>query len=203
MRTHRRWRHERFPGFGKGAKGKGRGASGTHRGKGSKSSGRWRDRPGAESSGARASTDPPPTDSKKAPPPPSPSGDGGPKTKAPPTREGFFDSWWCYDCGVKVSTHALKCPTCNRPRGDNRSWRNAGTNHPEYKAPPKARPASPPPSTAPDTSQAPPPRPSKAPPAGAHRPCAAGHPPSKPLLNLHHLGLLAIPSTGCVEGAAK
>ncbi|CAE7861077.1 unnamed protein product, partial [Symbiodinium necroappetens] len=51
--------------------------------------------------GAGASTDPPPTDSKKAPPPPPPSGDGGPKTKA------------------KVSTHALKCPTCNRPRGDN------------------------------------------------------------------------------------
>ena len=81
VRTHRRWRTERFPGFGKGNKGKGKGASGTHRGKGSKSSGRWRDRPGAESSGARALADPPPTDPKKAP-----SGDGGPKTKAPPPR---------------------------------------------------------------------------------------------------------------------
>ena len=132
-----------------------------------------------ETARARASTDPPPTDSKKAPPPPPPSGDGGPKTKAPPTRGGYFDTWWCYNCKVKVSTHALKCPTCNRPRGDNRSWRNAGTNRPEYKAPPKARPASPPPSSAPDASQAPPPRPSKAPPAGAHRPSAAGPPPSK------------------------
>ena len=53
VRSHRRWRTERFPGFGKGGKGKGKGASGTHRGKGSKSSGRWRDRPGAEPSGAR------------------------------------------------------------------------------------------------------------------------------------------------------
>ena len=43
VRSHRRWRTERFPGFGKGSKGKGKGASGTHRGKGSKSSGRWRD----------------------------------------------------------------------------------------------------------------------------------------------------------------
>ena len=30
-----------------------------------------------------------------------------------------------------------------------------------------------------------------------------GHPPSKPLLNLHHLGPSATPSIGCVEGAAK
>ena len=179
VRSHRRWRTERFPGFGKGGKGKGKGASGTHRGKGSKSSGSWRDRPGAEPSGARASADPPPTESKKAPPPPPPSGDGGPKARAPPPREGFFDTWWCYNCKAKVSTHALKCPTCNRQRGDNRSWRNAGTNRPEYKAPPKARPSSPPPSTAPNASQAPPPRPTKAPPAGAHRPSAAGPPPFK------------------------
>ena len=55
----------------------------------------------------------------------------------------------------------------------------AGTNRPEYKAPPKVRPSSPPPSTAPNASQAPPPRPTKAPPAGAHRPSAAGPPPFK------------------------
>ena len=73
----------------------------------------------------------------------------------------------------------MKCPTCNRQRGDNRSWQNAGTNRPEYKAPPKARPSTPPPSTAPDASQAPPPRPTKAPPPGAHRPSAAGPPPFK------------------------
>ncbi|OLQ15436.1 hypothetical protein AK812_SmicGene287 [Symbiodinium microadriaticum] len=128
--------------------------------------------------GARASTDPPP-EPKKAPPPPPPSGDGGPQARPAPPREGFFDTWWCYNCKAKVSTHALKCPTCNRQRGDNRSWRNAGTNRPEYKAPPKARPSSPPPSAAPDASQAPPPRPTKAPPAGAHRPSAAGPPPFK------------------------
>ena len=56
-----------LPRLWKGSKGKGKGASGTHRGKGSKSSGRWRDRPGAESSGARTSTDPPPTEPKKTP----------------------------------------------------------------------------------------------------------------------------------------
>ena len=149
VRTHPPWRTERFPGFGKGTKGKSKGASGTHRGKGCKSSGRWRDRPWGRTLTSTRLGCPPPTDSKKAPPPPPPSGDGGPKTKAPPTREGFFDTWWCFNCKAKVSTHALKCPTCNRPRGDNRSWRNA---RPEYKAPPKARPSSPPPSTAPDSS---------------------------------------------------
>ena len=80
---------------------------------------------------------------------------------------------------VRRRSPPTQCPTCNRQRGDNRSWRNAGTNRPEQKAPPKARPSTPPPSTAPDASQAPPPRPTKAPPAGAHRPSAAGPPPFK------------------------
>ncbi|CAE7927066.1 unnamed protein product, partial [Symbiodinium necroappetens] len=51
------------------------------------------------------------TDSKKAPPPPPPSGDGGPKTKAPPPREGFFDTWWCFNCKAKVSIQATSMST--------------------------------------------------------------------------------------------
>ena len=110
-----------------------------------------------------------------------------PKARAPPPREGFFDTWWCYNCKAKVSTHALKCPTCNRPRGDNRSWRNAGTNRPEYKAPPKARPSSPPPSTAPDASQAPPPRPTKAAPGWGAPPLSRGPATFPKLLPSLHL----------------
>ena len=93
VRTHRRWRTERFPGFGKGNKGKKareQVAPTVERGRSPLDADETALGPNPQEPAPQ--TDPPPTDSKKAPPPPPPSGDGGPKTKAPPTREGFFDT---------------------------------------------------------------------------------------------------------------